>query len=244
MQSNDGEPTDVTKRAIGYVRVSTDEQARDGVSLDAQAGKIRAYAILHELELLDVIIDAGESGGTPLAERAGGARIMDAIRMRQADAVIVYRLDRLGRRTLDVLSLVENVTRRGIALHSITEKLDTESAIGRFVLRTLASLAEMERDQVRDRTRMAMQHIAANSRAVSRPPRGLRIVDGRFEPDPGSDGLRMLTRARELRTQELTYRAIAATLHAEGFRPERGTRMSASTVRYMLRNPRLRDVTA
>jgi DNA invertase Pin-like site-specific DNA recombinase len=230
-------------KAIGYARVSTEEQAREGVSIDAQVEKIRAYAALQGLELLDLVVDAGESGGKRLADRPGGARVLELLDAGEASALVVYKLDRLGRRALDVLGLVDELGRRGVALHSISEKLDTESAIGRFVLVVLAGLAAMERDQVRERTRFAMQHKAAKGEAVSRAPRGLRIAGGRLVADPSSDGLRMLKRARELRQQGFSYRAIAGELEAGGFRPERGARIGASTVRYMLSNPRLGAVT-
>ena len=86
-----------------------------------------------------------------------------------------------------------------------------------------------------------MQHKADRGEVVSRAPRGLRIEDGRLLPDPDSDGLRMLHRARELRSRHLTYKAIARTLTAEGFRSERpgaSAAIAAATVRYMLLNPR------
>lgn len=230
-------------KAIGYARVSTDEQAREGVSIDAQIVKIRAYAQVAELEMVDVVVDAGESGGKLLAARVGGARVLHAVESGDVKAVVVHKLDRLGRRTLDVLGCVEELVRQGVALHSISERLDTESAIGRFVLRTLASLAEMERDQVRERTRFAMQHKAAQGQAISRAPRGLRIVAGKLARDPSSDGLRLHARAAELRRQGLAYRAIAAELTAEGFSAERGGDLHANTVRYMLRNPKLGSAT-
>jgi DNA invertase Pin-like site-specific DNA recombinase len=228
-------------QALGYVRVSTEDQVRDGVSLDAQRAKIRRYGALHELALADVIVDAGVSGAVPFGDRPGGARVLEAVQSNLVGAVVVYKLDRLGRRTLDVLNLVETLTEAGVALHSISEKLDTESAIGRFVLRTLASLAEMERDQVRERTSLAMHHKASRGEVVSRAPRGLRIEHGRLVPDPTSDGLRMLERARALRNQGLTYATIAQKLTAEGFKPIRrgaGPTIAAATVRYMLHNPR------
>lgn len=227
-------------RAIGYARVSTDEQAREGVSVDAQVEKVRRYAELQELELVDVVVDAGVSGGKRLSDRPGGARVLQAVAAGDVQAVVVYKLDRLGRRTLDVLGVVEELAARGVALHSISEKLDTESAIGRFVLRTLASLAEMERDQVRERTRFAMQHKAAQGQAVSRAPRGLRIVAGKLEQDPASDGLRLRDRALALRRRGLSYRAVAVQLTAEGFAAEHGGTLHANTVRYMLRNPNLK----
>ena len=102
-----------------------------------------------------------------------------------------------------------------------------------------AAFAELERNLIAERTRTALHHKRDKGEVVSRAPRGLRIVDGRLAPDPESDGLRMVERARTMRAEGVTLAAIASALEREGFKPERGRRFYASTVRYLLNNPRL-----
>lgn len=125
-------------------------------------------------------------------------------------AVIVLRLDRLSRRTRNLLDLVERLETAGVALHSIHERLDTASAVGRFVLRTLASLAEMERDLIVERTREALRHKVRAGEWVGRVPLGYRLDGGRLIADP--EGQAFLQRARRLRRRGWSVRSIAARL--------------------------------
>lgn len=203
-----GTGTDAVKPAVGYVRVSTNEQAREGVSLDAQEAAIRAYAALHGLPLVEIIRDAGASAKD--LERPGIQALLAQAADDELGAVVVLRLDRLSRRTRDLLELVERLETAGVALHSIHEHLDTQSAVGRFVLRTLASLAEMERDLIVERTREALRHKAQAGEWVGRVPLGYRLEGGRLIPDP--EGQAFFRRARRLRRRKLPLRAIAGRL--------------------------------
>ena len=121
-------------RAIGYIRCSTHEQADSGLGLDAQAERIRAYAALKGLDI-DIITDAGESGGKPLASRAGGQRLLAAVREGKAKAIVLLKLDRGFRNAVDCLATVEQWERKGIALHIVDlggNAIDTTTAAGRF----------------------------------------------------------------------------------------------------------------
>src|SRR5262249_17538992 len=133
----------------------------------------------------------------------------------------------------------------GISLHVIDmggQAISTSSAVGRMFLTMTAAFAELERNLVSERTSSALRHKAARGEAVSRPPRGLRIVNGRFQVDPQSDGLKIYARARALRARGLTYREIAEALSSEGYRPERGSRIHATVVRRWILNPSLARV--
>ena len=130
-------------KAIGYIRVSTDEQAREGISLENQRAKIEAYCQLNDLELVEILEDAGKSGKD--LNREGMQALMDRIRARSVDAVIVYKLDRLSRRVRDTLSLMDLIEKRSVAFHSITEKIDTKTAMGKFFLNIMASMNQWER---------------------------------------------------------------------------------------------------
>jgi site-specific DNA recombinase len=200
-------------RAIGYVRVSTDGQADHGISLDMQRTKVEAYASLHDLELVEVICDEGWSAKS--LQRPGVQRMLARVDAGEVEAVVVYKLDRLSRRTRDVLDLVERFERANVALHSIQESLDTQSAIGRFVLRTLASLAEMERDLISERTRDALAHVKAQGKHVGR----IGFAD--------ADVIRGIKRCR---AEGWTYQDIVADLNARQVPTARGGQWSVSTV--------------
>src|SRR3984893_18268383 len=131
-------------RAIGYVRVSTDRQAEQGVSLEAQSEKIRAMALVHDAELLDIIVDSGESAKS--LQRPGMERLLGLVDGKHVQAVIVAKLDRLTRSVKDLCELLERFERRGVALISVAESLDTSSAAGRLVLNVMTAVSQWERE--------------------------------------------------------------------------------------------------
>src|ERR1700680_1659192 len=144
-------------RAIGYVRVSTERQAETGVSLDAQADKIRAMAIVHAAELLDTIVDGGESAKS--LQRPGVQRLLALVDAKKLDCVIVAKLDRLTRSVKDLCELLARFERRGVTLSSVADSLDTGSAAGRLVLNVMTAVSQWEREAIGERTRDALVRI-------------------------------------------------------------------------------------
>ena len=142
--------------AIGYCRVSTEDQAKEGVSLDNQKSKIEAYCHLKDLDLSEIVEDAGISAKN--LKRPGVQRILKLARTKQVDAVVVYKLDRIFRSTTDALETTKMFERYGVSFHSIEETLDTQSAMGRFFFTLIAALAEMERRIIGERTKAALSH--------------------------------------------------------------------------------------
>src|SRR6266550_1373359 len=108
------------RTALGYVRVSSEEQADSGLGLEAQRQRIRAYAELKELDLAEVFEDPGVSGGKALNARPGGARLLQAAR-RLRPVVVVARLDRLFRSVADAAQTIADLGRRGSELVAIAE---------------------------------------------------------------------------------------------------------------------------
>lgn len=203
----------MTTRAIGYVRVSTDKQADHGISLDAQRAKIEAYASLYDLDLIEVIVDAGASAKT--LDRPGLQRALTLLKSGKADALIVVKLDRLTRSVSDLGTLVEKHFQKA-ALLSVAEQIDTRSAAGRLVLNVLASVAQWEREAIGERTSAAMQHLKAQGKRVGHIPFGMRLAsDGiHLEQDPTEHtALEIIS---TLQSQGLSLRAIATELNSRG----------------------------
>ena len=147
-------------RAIGYVRVSTDKQADRGVSLEAQTEKVRAMAVVHGTDLVDVIVDAGESAKS--LNRPGMTRLLSLVDSGAVSTVIIAKLDRLTRSVADLAELMKRFERRGVSLVSVADSLDTGSAAGRLVLNIMVSVSQWEREAIGERTRDAMQHKRIN----------------------------------------------------------------------------------
>lgn len=164
-------------RAVGYVRVSTEEQADEGYSLAAQRKQIAAYCEAKNWELGLVYADEGISG-KETKNRPALQQMLAAARAHDFDVVVVSKLDRLSRTTMQLLALVQDCfTGNSVRLVSVGEGIDPTSATGQFVMTILAGLAQMEREQIGERTRMGMAEAKAQGKHVGKPPYGWCIGD-------------------------------------------------------------------
>src|ERR1700688_2244349 len=170
---------------IGYVRVSTDRQAEQGVSLEAQEAKIRAMGTVQGADLLEVIVDGGESAKS--LNRPGLQRLLALVNAGKIDAVIVAKLDRLTRSVKDLCGLLELFEKRKVALISVAEALDTGSAAGRLVItHSWGAVSQWEREAIGERIRDALRHKRSQGQRVGNIAFGFRLsADLRhLEPDP------------------------------------------------------------
>jgi len=149
-------------QVVGYGRVSTEDQAREGVSLSAQEAKIEAYCLIKDWTLAEVIQDAGESAKS--LHRPGLQRLLSRVQARQVQAVIVSKLDRLTRSVSDLDKLVRLFDKAGVALVSLQESLDATTATGRLMMNLLASVSQWEREVIGERTSDALQHLKAQGK--------------------------------------------------------------------------------
>ncbi len=218
--------------AIGYVRVSTMEQASEGVSLEAQQRAVEAYCTMKGLQLVDVVVDAGVSAGKALAAREGGARIVSALASRKASHVIAYKLDRLFRDAADCLEQTAQWDKRAVALHLVDmggQAIDTSTAMGRFFLTVIAGAAEMERNLIRERTRAALAHKREKGERISgKAPFGFRFVDGMVVECEREQSI--LADIGDLRSEGLSYQKIADELKRRGVGTRTGKPYSARGV--------------
>lgn len=146
------------KICLGYSRVSSEEQAQHGISIDAQRTILEGYAAMTG-STLEIYEDAGFSGKN--TQRPALQRLLARCRQGGVSAVVVWKLDRLSRSLRDTLSIIEDVFQpAGITLVSVTESIDTSTPSGRMMLNLLASFAQLEREQDSDRVVMAHKHLA------------------------------------------------------------------------------------
>ena len=222
----------MTNTAVGYVRVSTEGQVVDGVSLDAQRAKIEAWCALNDYDLAAVHVDAGISGKSALNRPGLQAAQADC---RSGSALVVYSLSRLSRSTKDTIEISDKLAKSGADLVSLSEKIDTTSAAGKMIFRLLAVMAEFERDQISERTSAALQF------KKSRGEKTGGLVP--FGHDLADDGVRLLdndaeqaviAEARQLKAGGLSLRKIAAELQRRGFVSRAGTMFQPAQVQRML----------
>ena len=196
----------MNKKAVGYVRVSTEEQSAEGASLEAQEAKIRAYCDLHEIELVGIERDS--ASGKSL-ERPGISSALALVRSGAVSGLVVFKLDRLTRSPRDLFTLIEEFKEgSGRHLHSVSEKLDTSSANGRFFVGILGLIASWEREMISERTRFALRHLKSQGKHISRPRWKTAVSDEGFLVGD-KDRESLLAQAKRLRRDGLSIRKIA-----------------------------------
>jgi DNA invertase Pin-like site-specific DNA recombinase len=141
--------------ALGYIRVSSEEQADSGLGLEAQRQRIAAYCAMKGLRLAEVFTDPGISGGKPLASRPAGSQLLAAAK-KSKTPVIVAKLDRLFRSVADAANVIADFDKKGIQLVAIAEDFDMCSPYGRAMAQMASVFAELERAMIRERTLSAM----------------------------------------------------------------------------------------
>lgn len=217
------------KKAIGYIRVSTEQQASEGVSLEAQKAKIQAWCEVNGYELADVFVDAGISGKS-MDKRQGLKQALAAVK--RGDVLVVYSLSRLARSTKDTLAISEKLEKAGADLASLSERIDTTGAAGKMLFRMLAVLAEFERDVIAERTKVAMNHKKAAGEVYSPVPFGFRAVEGRLEQVEAEAAV--VAEILTMRGEGSSLQTIADSLNKRGIEGKRGGKWFPSTVRYVV----------
>lgn len=216
----------MTTPTVCYLRVSTAQQADNGVSLAAQQAKVEAYAMLYELEIVEMVIDPAESAKTlerPKLQHALGTL------GKTTSALLVTKLDRLTRSVKDLGYLLDKYFPPHTLL-SVGDSIDTRSAAGRLMLNVLTSVAQWEREAIGERTRVAKTHQKSMGRYIGgSPPYGQRVVNGCLEPDPKEQSVIEDIRSRV---------QLGETPHhvAKSYVTRKSTPMSASMVQRIMKN--------
>lgn len=213
---------------IGYVRVSSEEQAASGLSLESQRERIRAYCVARGWELADIVTDAGWSAST--LERPGMELVRRLMREKLVDAVVAVKLDRLTRSVRDLHELLALSTDTGVGLVSVTENMDTTSAAGRLMLNMLAAMAEWEREVIAERTVAALAVKKARGERVSR-----YATMGQEDGERGEHERAALELVHGiLAGGGASLRSIASQLAERGYRNRAGKPYHASAVQRMV----------
>lgn len=145
-----------SKKAAVYIRVSTDAQREEGYSIEAQKEMLTAYCVSKGIENYEYYIDGGFSGSN--ISRPALERLISDIKKKKISCVLVYKLDRLSRSQKDTLYLIEDVFNpNGVDFISLNESMDTSTPIGRLMLGILSAFAQLERENIKERTKMGMK---------------------------------------------------------------------------------------
>jgi DNA invertase Pin-like site-specific DNA recombinase len=225
------------EKAVCYVRVSTLEQSIQGVSLEAQEERLRAYCAMTKLEVVAMIREEGVSGAKPLSVRPGGTKLLAMVGTMKVRHIVALKLDRLFRDAADALHQTRTWDKAGIALHLVDmggQSLNTASAMGRFFLNMMAGVAELERNLIAERTSLALAHKKAHREAYAPTPYGYDREGDILIENAGE--LQTVAQIKEWRAQGWSLRIIARELNELGTPAKNGGRWHPGTIKYLLEN--------
>jgi len=218
--------------AVGYIRVSTEEQANSGLSLSQQKSRIVAYAKATGLHLLEVIEDTGKSAKN--LNRPGIQKALEMLREKQAQALVVLSLDRLTRSVKDLGFLVEFFEKSQAALVAVQDSINTLNAAGRLVLNVLGSIAQWEREAIAERTAAALSVKAQrHEKTGGTVPFGFNVTPtGKLVTNEHEqDALKLILR---LHKRGISLRKIGDQLTNQGYSPKKGGQWHPQVIKQII----------
>lgn len=219
------------RACVGYIRVSTREQAETKLSLTHQEEKIRAYAVSQDLELSHIYNDAAESAKD--LKRTSIQELLKEVERGRIGHVIILKLDRLVRNLENLGYIIRLFDKKDVTLSSVSESLNTATASGRMVVHLLGAIAQWERETIAERTQAALDVKRRKGEKLGGiVPYGYRAREGKLVAYPPEQKVLLEIRRRHLNGDG--YQFIAEALNEAGTRPRKGKRWWASTVRGIL----------
>lgn len=221
------------KRAALYVRVSTLEQAQEGYSIGEQRERLIAYCKAHDWMITDIYVDGGYSGSN--LKRPGIQKLMSETD--KFDIVLVYKLDRLSRSQRDTLYLIEEIfLPNSVNFVSMQESFDTSSPFGKAMIGLLAVFAQLEREQIKERTRMGRIARAKNGlfHGGGNIPLGYNYQDGKLIINPYE--AEQIRKIFDWYIEGMSFDKIAFKLREEGYSTRRGNYRDWTSIRSILLN--------
>lgn len=221
------------KKGIGYLRVSTIEQANDGISMEVQEDKIIKYCDLHDIQLVDMFKDAGLSGKD--TNRPGFQAMMDYIEVNEVDYVVIYRISRFARNNRDLLNTVEEIKSHNTEIVFMEDNIDTSNTTSSFLMQILGAVAEMERTQTLDNSYYSMLKKSKNGGWNGGKVYGYKADEGLFINKEEAEVVREIFDLYA--NKHYGLKKIAIHLNNRGIKTNRGNLWCSATLSKMLDNP-------
>lgn len=217
-----------------YIRVSTEEQAKEGYSIPAQRERLTAYVTSQGWEIADYYVDEGISAKD--MNRSELQRLLRDVRGGHIDVVLVYKLDRLTRSVLDLYRLLQEFDEYQVKFKSATEVYDTTTAIGRLFITLVAALAQWERENLGERTKFGKEEKARQGkRPGGKAPFGYDKIGE--ELIVNEDEAHLVRKIFQLYMKYANLNTVTEELYNIGARTKYGAIFSVNTVQKILRNP-------
>ena len=234
----------MSKKVAIYCRVSTTEQAEEGYSIDEQNIKIREYCEREGHEIYNLYEDRGISGKN-ITNRPGIKQLLQDATENKFDLVIVWKLNRISRKLLDILNIVELLNKHNIAFRSLTENFETETPSGKLQLNIMGAIGEFERETIAENVKMGLLARAKEGRWNGGVVLGYDLVELNNEGKKRKNTVLKINekeantvrRIFELYSQGHGYKAVVNRVNKEGHKTKRNGEFAVSTVKEILQNP-------
>lgn len=177
--------TSINPLAAIYVRVSTEEQAKQGISLAAQREALENYAKALGYEVVKIYKDEGKSA-KDIKGRPEMTQLLKDAELRKFQAIFIYKLDRFSRSLRDLIETIERLKEWNIDFISLQDKIETTSASGKLMFHIISAFAEFERNVTGDRTKFSMDKKARDGNPITRAPWGYKIENKKLIPTQNS----------------------------------------------------------
>jgi len=220
-------------RAALYTRVSTEDQAKEGFSLDAQMKRLELYCSSRGWTPVGPYVDEGYSGRSP--NRPAYIGMMDS--MDEWDVLLVLKMDRIHRNSVNFTLMMDELRKNGKEFNSVQEKFDTTNAMGRFVMDVVQRIAQLESEQIGERVKTGMKQKAkaGTGHLGSGHPYGYYYDNGKLEVE--LDEALTVRAIYKLCSKGLSLNDIAKTLNSAGIPAKRGGQWNKQSVHKILHNP-------
>lgn len=221
------------KKVAIYARVSTEDQAKEGFSLDSQLEKLRSYCKARGWEIVGEYIDDGYSGRD--VKRPAYQKMMEEID--KWDILLVMKMDRIHRNSKNFMLMMEELRQKKKEFVSMMESLDTSTAMGRFVMDIIQRIAQLESEQIGERVYDGMRQKAKQGKGVlgSPPPYGYKYGNGRLV-EVGNE-IKVVRKIFDLYLDGKSLGEVVKWLNENGIKTKKGGRWNKKTVSRILSNP-------
>lgn len=222
-------------RAALYARVSTEEQADQGYSLAAQLQMLRDFCEVFEMDIAGEYVDDGYSGTN--TRRPAYRRMFSPDERQRWDALVVIKMDRIHRNSKNFMLMIEDLSKNGQSFFSTTERIDTTTAVGRFAMDVIQRIAQLESEQIGERTKFGMIQKAEQKDGIMgfQPPYGYSIADGELISTPEEQIV--VKRIFGSYLENSTLDEIASELNSSFIRTRNGNQWNKYNLRNILHNP-------
>lgn len=220
-----------------YIRVSTEDQAKDGFSVNAQREKLTKYAEANDWEIYDYYVDDGISGKN-LVDRPEVERMIEDIKQKRVNNILIYKLDRLTRSVKDLIDLIELFEKYSCTFNSQTEKIDTSNAVGRMFVKIIGIFAEFERENLAERVSLGYeQKTREGNYTNTNGVYGYDYIVGSGKLKINEEEKELVNRIFDLYIDGNSYFKIAKILNNENVPTKRGGAWASATIKSVINNP-------